>query len=49
MISNNAYTSENITNKEGKTTYYTSSCISQSVIHTVTFVCLLCQVAVCLK
>jgi len=41
MISNNARTSENIMKKEGITTYYNSSCFS--------FVCLLCQVAVCLK
>jgi len=38
----------NVTNKEGINTNYNSSCFSQSVIHTGTFVCSLCQVAVCL-
>jgi len=39
----------NVTNKEDININYNSSCFSQSVIHTATFVCSLCQVAVCLK
>jgi len=39
----------NVTNKEDININYNSSCFSQSVIHTATFVCSLDQVAVCLK